>query len=46
VSDRLGEHYAGDSLRYAILGGTGFYVIAAALLLLAAPRLSRDAAGR
>jgi hypothetical protein len=31
-----------ESLRYAILAGTGFYVAAAALFLLAARRLSRD----
>jgi hypothetical protein len=42
ASDRLAARFGSDSLRYAILGGTGLYVIAAGLLLLAARRLPRD----
>lgn len=42
ASDRLAAHFGAASLRIAILGGTAFYLIAAALLLLAARRLSRD----
>jgi MFS family permease len=42
ASDRLAAQFGSDSLRYAILGGTGMYVLAAALLLLAARRLPRE----
>lgn len=42
ASDRLAGMFGRDSLRYAILGGTVFYVIAAALFLAAARRLERD----
>ncbi len=42
VSDRLHARYGVDALRYAILWGTGCYVIAAAFLLLAAPRIGPD----
>lgn len=42
ASDRLAAQFGSASLRYAILGGTGIYVLAAALLLLAAPRLRRE----
>lgn len=42
ASDHLAARFGNASLHYAILGGCGFYVIAAALLLLAAPRLARD----
>ena len=42
ASDLLAAKFGNDSLRYAILGGTGFYVLAAALFLLAARRLARD----
>jgi hypothetical protein len=33
---------AAESLRYAILTGTGFYVVAALLLALSARRLHKD----
>jgi MFS family permease len=39
ASDRLAAQFGSASLRYAILGGTGLYVLAAGLLLLAARRL-------
>jgi predicted MFS family arabinose efflux permease len=42
ASDRLAVHYGRASLRYAILGGNGFYLIAALLLFAAARRLARD----
>jgi MFS family permease len=42
ASDRLAAHYGGASLRYAILAGNGFYLIAALLLIVAARRLARD----
>jgi MFS family permease len=42
ASDRLAAHFGSASLRYAILGGTGLYVLAAGLLLLAARRLPRE----
>lgn len=42
TSDRLAGLFGNDSLRYAILGGTVFYVLAAGLLLAAARRLERD----
>jgi MFS family permease len=42
ASDRLAAQFGSASLRYAILGGTGLYVLAAVLLLLAAPRLPRE----
>ena len=42
LSDHLRESYGEDALRYAILAGTGFYVLAALLFVLAARRLSRD----
>jgi MFS family permease len=42
MSDLLRPHYGADSLKYAIIGGLGFYVLAAGLFLLAARRLSRD----
>lgn len=42
LSDALKAHYGEESLRYAILAGTGFYVGAALLLLLAARFLGRD----
>ena len=41
VSDALKPHYGDESLRYAIYSGLGFYVIAAALLLIAARSLKR-----
>jgi len=42
VSDLLQSRFGDDSLRYSILAGTGFYVIAAVLFLLAARTLQRD----
>ena len=42
ASDRLAARFGSDSLRYAIMGGTLFYLLAAGLLLLAARRLGRD----
>jgi predicted MFS family arabinose efflux permease len=42
ASDRLAARFGTASLHYAILGGTIFYLIAAALMLLAAPRLARE----
>ncbi|HET9692990.1 MAG TPA: MFS transporter [Steroidobacteraceae bacterium] len=42
VSDALATRYGADSLRYAILAGTVFYLVAAALFLLSARRLERD----
>lgn len=42
ASDQLSARFGSESLRYAILGGTAFYVLAAGLFLLAASRLQRD----
>lgn len=42
LSDSLQDRFGDDSLRYAILAGAGFYVIAAVLFGLAARRLGRD----
>jgi MFS family permease len=42
VSDMLTLKFGEESLRYSILAGTGFYVIAALLFLLAARHLPRD----
>jgi predicted MFS family arabinose efflux permease len=42
LSDTLSARYGDDSLRYAILAGTVFYVVAAGLFLLSAKRLERD----
>ena len=42
VSDALVAQHGADSLRYAILAGTGFYVVAAGLFLLSARRLEKD----
>jgi predicted MFS family arabinose efflux permease len=42
ASDQLAARFGSASLRYAILGGTGFYVLAACLFLFAARRLQRD----
>lgn len=42
LSDHFAAHYGNESLRFAILSGTGFYVLAALLFLIAANRLSRD----
>ena len=42
MSDGLSARFGDDSLRYAILAGSGFYVVAALLFFLAARRLERD----
>jgi MFS family permease len=42
LSDVLQTRFGDDSLRYAILSGTGFYIIAALLFLLSARWLSQD----
>jgi len=42
LSDALSVRFGADSLRYAILAGTVFYVVASALFLLSARRLERD----
>ena len=42
ASDLLAARFGNASLRYAILGGTGFYVLAAMLFGLASRRLARD----
>ncbi len=42
ISDALTERFAEDGLRYAILCGTVFYLLAAFLLLRAAPHLKSD----
>ncbi|MBO9377751.1 MFS transporter [Sphingomonas histidinilytica] len=42
ISDHLKAQYGEEALRYAILSGTGFYVLATFFLLLAAWRLPRD----
>jgi predicted MFS family arabinose efflux permease len=42
LSDALAARYGADSLRQAILAGSAFYLLAAALFLLSAKRLERD----
>jgi len=42
VSDAMRVRYGTESLRYAILAGTGFYLVAAACLLYASRHLSKD----
>ena len=42
LSDGLYERFGEESLRYAMLAGSMFYVIAAVLFLIAAPRLNKD----
>jgi len=42
ISDNLEARFGDDSLRYAILAGTGFYLIAATLFLASAKRLAKD----
>ena len=42
LSDSLQQQYGDDSLRYAILAGTGFYVLASGLFLLSSRWLERD----
>src|SRR3979490_1537431 len=45
VSDLMRLRFGAESLRYAILAGTGFYLIAAALLFFAGRKLARDWVG-
>lgn len=42
LSDGLKAEFGDESLRYAILSGTVFYLIAAGLFILTAPRLKKD----
>ncbi len=42
LSDALAGRYGVDSLRYSILAGTGFYLLAALLFWVAARRLDQD----
>ena len=42
ISDNLEARFGDDSLRYAILAGTGFYLVAAILFLASAKRLAND----
>jgi hypothetical protein len=42
ISDNLEARFGDDSLRYAILTGTSFYLIAAILFLVASKRLAND----
>ena len=42
LSDTLQVHFGDDSLRYSILAGTGFYILAAILFFMAAHWLERD----
>ena len=42
ISDGLAARFGDESLRYAILTGTVFYLIAAALFIVTAPRLKKD----
>ncbi len=42
LSDNLQARYGDDSLRYAILAGTGFYVLAAMLFFLSSKYLKND----
>ena len=42
LSDYLQESYGEESLRYAILAGTVFYLLAAAMFFVTAPRLKED----
>ena len=42
ISDELVVYFGDDALRYAILAGTGFYLIAAILFLASAKQLARD----
>jgi hypothetical protein len=42
ASDQLKVRYGSESLRYAILGGSGLYVLAGVLFVLAARYIVRD----
>jgi MFS family permease len=45
VSDSMRLRFGVESLRYAILAGTGFYLVAAALLFLVGKKLAKDWVG-
>jgi MFS family permease len=45
VSDLMRLRFGAESLRYAILAGTGFYLVAAALLFFAGKKLAKDWVG-
>ncbi len=45
ASDLLAARFGAESLRYAILGGTGFFVLAAGFFVLASWRITRDWVG-
>lgn len=45
LSDAMAARFGEESLRYAMLSGAGFYLVAAALFLLTAPRLKKDWVG-
>ena len=42
LSDTLALRFGDDSLRYSILAGTGFYVIASTLFFLASRSMTKD----
>jgi MFS family permease len=42
LSDAMHARFGADSLRYAILAGTGFYLVAAVFFILASQRLEKD----
>ena len=42
ISDSLKSTYGAESLRYAAVGCTAFYLVAALLMLLAVRRLKND----
>jgi hypothetical protein len=42
LSDTMRGLYGDESLRYSILGGTAFYLIASLLFFITAPRLELD----
>ena len=42
LSDTLTARFGDEALRYSILAGTTFYLVAATLFFFAAPRLERD----
>lgn len=42
MSDALRAQFAEESLRFSILIGTGFYLVASSLFFVTAPRLKRD----
>ncbi len=42
LSDSLTAHFAEHALRYSIVAGTGFYLLASALMFIASRRVERD----